>query len=55
MSSNPTRVTIETPLMRKAAGNTSSNLFPSEKLRALSLVSATLEIEYATQLVIWVT
>ena len=47
VSSNPTRVTIDIPLARKATEN---HLIKSTSLfRALSLVSATPQIEYATQ------
>ena len=50
VSSDPTRVTIETPLARKGTENhLMTSMFP-RKGRALRLVSATLEIEYSTQL-----
>ena len=39
----------EMPLVRKPTGNHLMNSTSLEKLRALSLVSATLQIEYATQ------
>ena len=39
----------KTLLMRKASGNHLMNSTSLEKLRALSLVSATLKMEYATQ------
>ena len=42
-------VTLKTPSVRKATGNHLVNSISLEKLRALSLVSAKLEIEYATQ------
>ena len=49
-SSIPPCVTIKTPLVRKGTGNQFIKIhFPRKRLRALSLVSATLEIEYATQ------
>ena len=44
----PPCVTFKTPLVRKAAGNHLMNSTSLENLRALSLVSAALEIEYAT-------
>ena len=47
VSSNPTRVIIKTPL---ATGNHLIKSTSLEKLRAVSLVSAKLEIEYAMQL-----
>ena len=50
MSSNPAHVVRKTSLVRKATGNhliITTTL--SEAQRALSLVSATLEIEYVTQ------
>ena len=51
MSSNPACVTIKTPLLRKATGNHLTKDTSQEKvLRALSLVSAKLKIEYAMQL-----
>ena len=49
VSSNPTRARIITPLVRKAIGNQRINTISPEKFRALSLVSATLEIEHVTQ------
>ena len=52
VSSSPTPVTFKTPLVRKATGNhliKSTSLV--KRLRALFLVSATLEVEYATQIV----
>ena len=42
-------VIIKTPLVRKEIGNHFIKSTFLEKLRALSLVSAWLEIEYATQ------
>ena len=48
VSSNPARVTIKTPLTRKAKGNHLIKFTSLEKkLNALFLVSATLEIEHA--------
>ena len=50
-SSNPAPVTIKTPLMKKAMGShpiKSTSL--GKELRNLSLVAATLEIEYAAQI-----
>ena len=44
----PPYVTIKTPLVRKATGTTSEST-SLEKLKTLSLVSATLEIKYAAQ------
>ena len=41
--------TIKTPLARKAAGNHLVKVTFLDRLRAMSLVSATLEIEYGTQ------
>ena len=49
VSSIPPCVTFKTPLVRKATGNHLMNSSSQAKLRALPLVSATLEIEYATQ------
>ena len=49
VSSIPPCVTFKTPLAKKATGNHLMNSTSLEKLRALSLVAATLEIEYATQ------
>ena len=49
VSSIPPCVTFKTPLVRKAMGNHLIISTSLEKLRAQSLVSATLEIEYATQ------
>ena len=49
VSSNPTCVTIGVPLVRKVSGNQFIKSISLEKLRALFLVSATLEIEHATQ------
>ena len=49
VSSNPKRVTMKMPLVRKVTVNHLMKSTSLEKLRALSLVSATLEIEYATQ------
>ena len=49
VSSIPQCVTFKTPLVRKATGNYLIHSTSLEKLRALSLVSAALEIEYATQ------
>ena len=45
VSSIPQCVTIKAPLVRKATGDHLH--FPRKNLRALFLVSATLEIEYA--------
>ena len=49
VSSIPPCVTIKTLLVWKATGNHMNFTSLEKKLRALSLVSATLEIEYATQ------
>ena len=49
VSSIPPCVTFKTPLARKATGNHLMNSTFLEKLRAASLVAATLEIEYATE------
>ena len=50
VSSIPPSVTFKTPLVvRKATGNHIMNSTYLEKLRALSLVSAKLEIEYALE------
>ena len=49
ISSNPARVTIKMPLTSKATGNHLVKSTFLVKSRALSLVSATIEIEYATQ------
>ena len=49
VSSNPAPATIKAPLVRKATGNHLMNSTSLENLRTLSLVSATLEIELATQ------
>ena len=43
-------VTIKAPLVRKATGNHLIKSTSLEKLRVLSLISATLEIEYAMKL-----
>ena len=52
VSSIPPCINFKTPLVRKAMGNHLINSISLEKrLRALPLVSATLEIEYAMQLV----
>ena len=51
VSSIPPCVTFKTPLMRTATVNHLMNSTFPEKLRALSLVSAALEIETAMQLV----
>ena len=51
VSSIPPCVTFKTPLVRKATGNHLMKSISLEKLRALSLVSATLEIEHAMKLV----
>ena len=51
MSLNPISITIKAPLVREATGN---HLIQSpflDKLRALSLFSVTLKIEYATQVI----
>ena len=48
-SSNPVPVTIKTPLMKKASHPIKSTSLGKE-LRTLSLVAATLEIEYAAQI-----
>ena len=45
--SNHTRVTIKTPLAKKATGDHPIKSNSLERLRALSLVSARLESEYA--------
>ena len=45
----PPCINFKTPLARKATGNHLMNSISLEKLRALSLVSATLEIKYAAQ------
>ena len=50
VSSIPPCVIFKMLLVRKATGNHRVNSTSLEKLRALSLVSATLEIEYATHL-----
>ena len=50
MSSNPASVTIKAPLARKATGNHLRKPTSLGKTTALSLVSATLEIEYGTQI-----
>ena len=50
VSSNPARVTIKTPLARKALGNHLIKSTALEKLRTLPLVSAKFKIEYATQI-----
>ena len=50
VSSIPPSVTFNTPLVRKATRNHLMNSTSLEKLRALPLVSATLVIEYATQM-----
>ena len=42
---------MKTPLERKATGNHLINSTSLENLKALSLVSATLDIEYVTSLV----
>ena len=47
--SNPTCFVIKTPSARKAKGNYLRTHFARKKLRALSLVSDMLEIEYAMQ------
>ena len=47
VSSIPLCVTFEAPLVRKATGNRLMNFTFVENLRALSLVSVTLEIESA--------
>ena len=53
-SSNPACVTIITPSVRKATGNDLMNSTSLEQnSRALALVSATLEIGYATHLYIY--
>ena len=49
MGSNPTLVTIKTELARKATGNHLMKSTSLKELATLSLVSATLEIESATQ------
>ena len=48
VSSNPTRATIKTPLVRKSMGKDLMKSTSLEKIGALSLISAKLEIEYAT-------
>ena len=50
VGSNRVRVITKTPLVSKATGNYLIKSISLDKLRALSLVSATLEIEYALQL-----
>ena len=45
----PLCVTIKTPLVREAAENQLTKSISLKKFRALSLVSATLDIECATQ------
>ena len=49
VSSNPPCITMKTPLARKAMGNNLIKSTSLKILRAWSLVSATLAIEYATQ------
>ena len=49
MSSNPAHVAMKTSSVRKAVRNHTIKSTCLEKLTALSLVSGTLEIEYATQ------
>ena len=49
VSSIPPCITIKTPLARKATGNPLLKPTSLVKLSSLPLVSATLEIEYATQ------
>ena len=49
VNSVPPCVTMKTPLLRKAMGNHLIKSTSLEKLRALSLVSATLKIEYPMQ------
>ena len=51
VSSIPPCLTFRMPLARKATGNHLKNSNPQEKLRALSQVFATLEIEYAKQFI----
>ena len=48
--SNPARVTIKAPLSRTATGNHLVKFTSVQKLRALSLVSAPLDIEYVAHL-----
>ena len=50
VSSIPPFVTFKVPLVRMATGNHLMKSTSLDRLRALSLVSATLEIEYATQI-----
>ena len=52
VSSSHTRATMKAPLVKKAKGNHLIKSIPEKKFRALSLVSATPEIEYATVLTI---
>ena len=52
VSSNPARVPIKTPLLRKATGNHFIKSISLEKFRAVFLFSDMLEIEYATQLLL---
>ena len=49
MSSSPARVTIKIPMAKKAMGDHLIESTSLQKAQSLSLVSATLEIEYATQ------
>ena len=49
VSSIPPYITFKTPLVRKVTGSHLTNSTSLEKLRALSVVSAMLEIEYARQ------
>ena len=52
VSEIPPCVTVKTPLVKMTTGNYIMNSTSLKELRAMSLVSATLEIEYATQLYI---
>ena len=49
-SSNPALVTVRKPLVRRATGSHLIKAISPGKLRALSLASAAVEIEYAAQL-----
>ena len=51
VNSIPPCVAMKVPLVRKAKGNHLMNSTSLENLKALSLVSATLDIEYVTSLV----
>ena len=49
VSSNPARATIKTAIVRKAQATTSQSPFPWKGLGSLLRISATLEMEHATQ------